>query len=98
MSLTPDLVHELNTLLRFDLATTQQGVKVHKTADAAVIAAIRRLHAKGLLTQKDGGYLTSLGRDAAEHAQALLTILTSSETAASLPLDAATVVLSRGIV
>lgn len=97
MSFTPDLVLELNTLILFDLATTQQGVKVHKTADAAVIAAIRRLHAKGLLTQADGGYLTSLGRDAAEHAQAVLTILTSSETAASRPLAAAAAVLGRGL-
>lgn len=77
MPYTPDLVHELNTLIRFDLATNQQGVKVHKTADAAVIAATQRLHAKGLLTLADGGYLTSLGREAAEHAQAALSILTS---------------------
>ena len=78
MPFTPDLVHELNTLIRFDLATSQQGIKVHKTADAAVIEAARRLHAKGLLTQVDGGYLTGLGRDVAEHAQAALTILTSN--------------------
>lgn len=78
MPYTPDLVDELNTLSRFDLATSQQGIKVHKTADPAVIAAVRRLHAKGLLTQVDGGYLTGLGRDAAEHAQAVLTILASS--------------------
>ena len=97
MSFTPDLVLELNTLIRFDLATTQQGVKVHKTADAAVIAAIERLHAKGLLTQKDGGYLTSLGRDAAEHAQAVLTILTSHQTAAGT-LEAGAGALSRGLV
>jgi len=75
---TPDLVQELNTLIRFDLATNQQGVKVHKTADASVIAATRRLHGKGLITLADGGYLTALGREAAEHAQALLSILTSS--------------------
>jgi len=74
---TPDLVHELNTLIRFDLATNQQGVKVHKTADAAVIAATQRLHGKGLLTLPDGGYLTSLGREAAEHAHAALSILTT---------------------
>ena len=78
MPYTPDLVHELNTLIRFDLETSQQGIKVHKTADPDVIAATRRLHEKGLLTLADGGYLTGLGRDAAEHAQALLTILTSS--------------------
>lgn len=78
MPYTPDFVHELNTLIRFDLDTSQQGIKIHKTADAEVIAATHRLHAKGLVTQADGGYLTSLGRDAAEHAQAALTILASS--------------------
>ncbi len=36
-----------------------------------------RLHQKGLISAADGGYLTSLGLDAAEHAQALLTILNS---------------------
>jgi uncharacterized protein (TIGR02647 family) len=77
MPYTPDLVQELNTLIRFDLATSQQGIKIHKTADAAVIAATERLYAKGLLTQADGGYLTSLGREVAEHAQAALSILTS---------------------
>jgi uncharacterized protein (TIGR02647 family) len=85
MPYTPDLVHELNTLIRFDLATSQHGIKVHKTADPAVIAATQRLHAKGLLTQLDGGYLTGLGRDAAEHAQGLLTILTSGSGAAVAP-------------
>ena len=83
MPYTPDLVHELNTLVRFDLATNQQGVKVHKTADAAVIAATRRLHGKGLLTLPDGGYLTSLGREAAEHAHAALSILTSGSSLAA---------------
>ena len=85
MPYTPDLVHELNTLIRFDLATSQQGIKVHKNADPEVIAATGRLHAKGLLTQVDGGYLTGLGRDAGEHAQAALTILTSSAIASAAP-------------
>lgn len=83
MPYTPDLVHELNTLIRFDLETSQQGIKVHKNADPDVIAATRRLHDKGLLSLADGGYLTGLGRDAAEHAQALLTILTSSASPAA---------------
>jgi uncharacterized protein (TIGR02647 family) len=74
---TNDLVDELNTLIRFDLADGQHGVKVHKAADAQVIAATRRLHDKGLLTLPDGGYLTTLGRNAAEHAQVLLSLLTS---------------------
>ncbi|MDR3390394.1 MAG: TIGR02647 family protein [Sulfuriferula sp.] len=77
MFYTEDLVDELNALLRYDLDTTQQGVKVHKNADPAVIAATARLHDKGLITQKDGGYLTDLGREVAEHAQMALTILTS---------------------
>ena len=77
MPFTPDLVNELNTLVLFDLASTQQGIKIHKTADPQIIPATQRLHGKGLVTQVDGGYLTSLGRDATEHAQAALTILTS---------------------
>ncbi len=81
MPFTPDLVNELNTLVRFDLANTQQGIKIHKIADPQIIAATLRLYRKGLVTQMDGGYLTGLGRDAAEHAQAALTILTSVQVA-----------------
>jgi uncharacterized protein (TIGR02647 family) len=81
MPYTPDLVHELNTLIRFDLDTGQHGIKVHKTADAEVIAAVQRLHAKGLVTQADGGYLTSLGRETAEHAQLMLGFLTAGVAA-----------------
>ncbi len=81
MPYTTDLVHELNTLVRFDLDTGQHGIKVHKTADAEVIAAVQRLHAKGLVTQADGGYLTSLGREAAEHAQVMLGFLTTGVAA-----------------
>lgn len=77
MPLTPDLIEECNTLIRFNLDTSQQGIKVHKDADAAVIAATQRLHRKELITLPDGGYLTRLGHEAAEHAQALMTILTS---------------------
>ena len=81
MPYTPDLVHELNALIRFDLEVGQHGLKVHKTADTEVIAAVHRLHAKGLVTQEDGGYLTSLGREAAEHAQTMLGLLTAGVAA-----------------
>lgn len=81
MPFTTDLVHELNTLIRFDLDTGQQGIKVHKAADEDVKAAVQRLHAKGLITLVDGGYLTSLGREAAEHAQAMLGMLTTGVAA-----------------
>ncbi|MEQ1667032.1 MAG: TIGR02647 family protein [Sulfuriferula sp.] len=77
MFYTQDLVDELNALLHYDLVTNQQGVKIHKTADPAVIATTQRLYDKGLITQTDGGYLTDLGREVAEHAQMALTILTS---------------------
>lgn len=83
MPYTSDLVDELNTLIRYDLGSNQHGVKVHKTADAAVIAATSRLYNKGLLTQVDGGYLTALGRNAAEHAQAALALLTAGTAAVS---------------
>ena len=82
MPFTTDLIQELNALLRFDPTTDQQGLKVHKTAEAEVIAAMKRLHAKGLVTQADGGYLTPLGREAAGHVLALTGLLTAG-TAAS---------------
>ncbi|GGO80735.1 DNA-binding protein [Marinobacterium nitratireducens] len=77
MPYTPEMIDELSMLNRFNLMTTQQGLKVHHDADPAVVAATRRLFDKGLITQVDGGYLTDLGREAAEHAQAALTILES---------------------
>jgi len=81
MLYTVDLVHELNTLARFDPDTGQLGIKVHKNAEAEVIAAVARLHAKGLITQADGGYLTRLGREAAEHSLAMFGLLTAGVAA-----------------
>lgn len=75
MAFTPDLVAELEILALYNLSSTQEGIKVHHTAAPTAIAAAQRLHDKGLISQPDGGYLTSLGLDAAEHAQSLLTIL-----------------------
>ncbi len=77
-SYTPELIAELELLTLFNLDNTQEGLKVHNNAAPSLIAASLRLHHKGLLTQPDGGYLTSLGLDAAEHAQSLLTILTTA--------------------
>jgi len=75
MPYTKDLVDEINILVRYNLSTTQEGIKVHKTASPEAIAATRRLYSKGLVTQEDGGYLTSLGHEAAEQAQAVLNLL-----------------------
>ncbi|MBC3956282.1 MULTISPECIES: TIGR02647 family protein [Pseudomonas] len=82
MSYTPELVAELEILALFNLGNTQEGLKVHHVASPSAIAAAKRLFEKGLTTQVDGGYLTSLGLEAAEHAQSLLTILDVSKEAA----------------
>lgn len=78
MIFTPALTEELEILARYDVSTTFAGIKVHHTADAATIAAVDRLFKKGLVTQVDGGYLTPLGMEAAEHLQNMLTIINSS--------------------
>lgn len=75
MPYTQDIVEELNILVRYNLTTTQEGIKVHKTAVPEVINATQRLYEKGLISQKDGGYLTNLGHEVAEQAQAILNIL-----------------------
>jgi uncharacterized protein (TIGR02647 family) len=75
MPYTQDIVDEINILVRYNLNTTQEGIKVHKTAAPEIIAATKRLYDKGLLTQEDGGYLTSLGHEAAEQAQTVLNLL-----------------------
>lgn len=79
--LSPELTAELNALLRFDPDDSQHGLKVHKTAPAEMVAAMRRLHARGLVTQEDGGYLTPLGREAGEHARTLIGLLTAGRAA-----------------
>jgi uncharacterized protein (TIGR02647 family) len=75
MTLTPVLLEELELLNMFNLGTTQQGLKIHHDAAAGKIAAGKRLFAKGMITQADGGYLTPLGQQVAEQAQALVTLL-----------------------
>ena len=81
MSLTPELVAELEVLALFNLDSSQEGLKIHQTAAPKAIAAAQRLFEKGLIDQPDGGYLTRLGHDAAEHVQSLLIILKTPETA-----------------
>lgn len=76
MPYTPELVEELNILVRYNLSTTQEGIKVHKnTATPEIVAATERLYNKGLITQEDGGYLTAMGHEAAEQALTVLNLL-----------------------
>ena len=69
------LFQELNLLLKFP-DTSMEGLKIHHTAEASVIEAAGRLFDKGLTTQKDGGYLTDLGREAAQSGMQLIGLLT----------------------
>ncbi|THB73876.1 MAG: TIGR02647 family protein [Gammaproteobacteria bacterium] len=66
---------ELDVLSLFSSDTMQEGIKVHGNANPKLISATKRLHAKGLLTQIDGGYLTPLGIEAHELALKLNAIL-----------------------
>ena len=68
-------VDEIELLTLFSLTSTLEGLKIHHEADAARIRAGASLFAKGLTSQADGGYLTPLGVEAAEHAQALIRLL-----------------------
>lgn len=75
MSFTAEALAEMNVLLLFTPATHLKGIKIHHTAEPALVAAAKRLHDRGFITQADGGYLTDLGTRASEHAHALLTML-----------------------
>lgn len=77
MRISDETVAEIHLLSLFNLASVQEGVKVHHDAEPHLIEAAKRLFGKGLTTQPDGGYLTDLGVEVAEHAQRMLTILNS---------------------
>jgi len=77
MQLNDQLVAEIRLLSLFNLASHQEGVKVHANADPELIAAAQRLFDKNIITLHDGGYLTDLGVELAEHVQRALTILHS---------------------
>ncbi len=68
-------LEEIHCLNLFDLNNTHEGLKVHHTARTESIDAMKRLHDKGLVSDDDGGYLTSLGQEAAEFVQGLRSIL-----------------------
>jgi len=70
-----NLKNELNVLTQFNLKNEQDGIKIHHEASPDLVSAVARLHDKGIVTQADGGYLTDLGRKAAEHAQDVFAIL-----------------------
>ncbi|MFL1406528.1 TIGR02647 family protein [Marinobacter sp. M1N3S26] len=79
MPFNNDHLSELNLLAMFDGASSREGIKVHQhSAPLELVDAAERLYRKGLITQRDGGYLTPLGNETAEHVQKVLAILSSS--------------------
>jgi uncharacterized protein (TIGR02647 family) len=78
MPFTPALTEELNLILKFPNKSLMQGLKIHHDADPAMVAAAQRLYDKGIVTQADGGYLTNLGHDLAEHAEVIRSALSTS--------------------
>ena len=67
---------ELDLLALFDLSNSNTGIKVHShDASVAAIAAAQRLFDKKMISQADGGYLTPMGREAAENLQRAVNLL-----------------------
>lgn len=77
MTIRQPLIDELEVLLQFPLDSTQAGIKIHHTAREGLVSAAQQLFDNGLISQPDGGYLTDLGYEAAEHLQHALRIMTS---------------------
>jgi|TARA_B110000483_G_scaffold242523_1_gene328647 uncharacterized protein (TIGR02647 family) len=79
MNLSQEFLEEVELLNLFDLHSSLEGLKIHHEAAPGRIAAGKRLYGKNIVTLEDGGFLTPLGVDAAEHAQALITMLRIKE-------------------
>jgi uncharacterized protein (TIGR02647 family) len=73
--LDKDFSADVELLNLFELDSSQAGLKIHQDAAPSRKASAQRLFELKLTTQVDGGYLTPLGVNAAEHAQALVRIL-----------------------
>ena len=76
MNYSAELLDELHILKLYNLESMQEGLKIHSTTTPEMVAAASRLFNKGIISQKDGGYLTPRGLEAAEHAHTLLGLLT----------------------
>lgn len=77
MKFTQENIAEINLLLQFDISSAATGIKVHNDASEEMQAAVKRLYAKNLCTQPDGGYLTDEGIVIAEYADKTLRVLSA---------------------
>ena len=72
----PDaLFEEMKLLAKFPEKSQLEGIKIHHTANPAIIASAKSLFDKGLITQPDGGYLTDSGLETVDHLHHVLTTL-----------------------
>lgn len=79
MHLDEKFLEELELLNLFNLDSSLEGLKIHHQAAPERIASAKRLFNMNLITLADGGYLTPLGIEAAQHTQALVRILQPTE-------------------
>ena len=75
MTYTPENFAELDVLMIYKSNSSLDGIKIHHDAQPSLIAAAKRLFESGFITQADGGYLTQMGSEAAEHAHLLYDML-----------------------
>lgn len=75
MSWNQDIIEEIELLKLFPSDSIQEGLKIHSSAAAQRIAAAQRLFDKGLISQNDGGYLTTSGAQAQQKILALDSLL-----------------------
>lgn len=81
MELSAEFLHDIEFLNLYNLnSALEGGVKIHHEANPRRVASAQRLFEAGLLTQNDGGYLTMLGVEVAEHAQAIVRLLPKSKS------------------
>lgn len=77
MSVSVELIEEIKLLSHYNLTSLQEGIKIHGSTNPEMALVAKRLFAKGILSQEDGGYLTDLGIEVVEHVQSTLSILKS---------------------
>ena len=73
----PAFLADLTLLAQFDTKNLELGVKLHQDSDDVLRQAAQLLHAKGVITAADGGYLTPFGVSLLEHLDHLLLALKS---------------------
>ena len=81
MSYSPQNLAALEVLMQFSSPTGLAGIKIHKSAAPELIEAAANLPRDGFITQVDGGYLTDLGIETAQHAHSLYDLLNSGDDA-----------------